>query len=368
MPSDSISTATRRKVARSILTNNLRVKKGEQVIIEAWTHTVPWAVALAHEARELGAQAMVPYEDEASYWELVKSGKTAVLGRAAKHEFGALANADVYIHMWGPGDRARLSALPQKQANALFEWNEEWYKVANKNGVRGARLDLGRPYPALARLYGVDQNEWIRQLVNASLVTPDALAKTAAPIVKALATGKRLRISDDHGTDLTLGLAHRPVRAQFGRNSPDEAKWPYSALVNVPAGLVRVALDEKVADGTIIGNRSCYSDDAVATGGVLRFRKGRLTSAKFETGQAMWDSGYKTGGTGRDQPGLLGIGLNPALHNTPQLEDVELGAIMVSTGGNAHLKGKNKAPFFGFTINAGATLEVDGKEIPIGKR
>jgi leucyl aminopeptidase (aminopeptidase T) len=366
MPSDSISPETRREMARSILTNNLHVKKGEQVVIEAWSHTLPWAVALAHEARRMGAQVLVPYEDESSYWELVDGGQTSVLGKAAKHEFGALAKSNVYIHMWGPHDRIRLSQLPPKKQGSLFEWNQEWYKVADKSGVRGARLDIGRPMASLSEVYGVDEEAWTQQLIRASMVSPASMAKTAAPIAKALAKGKRVHLTDDHGTDLTLGLAHRPVRTMIGSRIPEDSKWPFSSLVNVPSGLLRVALDENVADGRIVANRSNYADDAVATGGVLEFRKGRLTGAHFETGQKMWDDGYKTGGKGRDQPGFLGIGLNPELHNTPQLEDIELGAILVSVGGNANLKGKNKSPFFGFAITAGATLEVDGKKVPIG--
>ena len=354
-------------MARSVLTNNLHVKKGEQVVIEAWSHTLPWAVDFAHEARKLGAQVLIPFEDEASYWELVDDGRTSVIGKAAKHEFAALAKTNVYVHMWGPHDRLRLSQLPPKKASSLTEWNDEWYKIADKSGVRGARLDIGRPLPSLAKLYGVDEEAWTQQLVRASMVSPASMAKTAAPVAKALRRGKRLHITDDHGTDLTLGLAHRPVRVLIGRNTPEDAHWPFSSLVSVPSGLIRVALDEKVADGKIVANRTDYSDSGTATGGVIEFKNGRVTKARFETGQNMWDEGYKSGGKGRDQPGLLGIGLNPELHNTPQLEDIELGAILVSVGGNDQLKGKNKSPFFGFVVTAGATLEVDGKEIPIRK-
>jgi leucyl aminopeptidase (aminopeptidase T) len=366
MSPDGLDTETRRHVARSILTNNLRLKKGEQIVIEAWSHTLPWSIAFAHEARKLGAQAMIPFEDEASYWELVDSGQTAVLGKAAKHEFGALAKSNVYVHMWGPGDRVRLNQLPPKKQGALFDWNEEWYQVAQKSGVRGARLELGRPYPSLAAAYGVSEESWTQQLVRASLVAPDDLARTAAPIAKALAKGKRVRITDDHGTDLTLGLARRPVRVLIGRSTPEDKNWRYSSLFNVPGGLVRVALDENVADGRIVANRTNYTDDATATGGVIEFKDGRVTSAHFDTGQNLWDDAYRTGGKGADRPGLLSIGLNPELRNTPQLEDLERGAVLVSAGGNQQLKGKNTSSFFGWAITAGATLEVDGKRVPTG--
>lgn len=367
MSSESVSPATRAKVAQSVLRNNLAVKRGEQVVIEAWSHTLPWAVAFAREARLLGAQPLVPFEDEEAYWDAVESGKDSVLGKAPVHEWAALAKTDVYLHMWGPGDRVRLNQLSEARRNRLFEYNESWYAAAAKAGVRGARLELGRPYPTLAKAYHVDEDQWMSQVVEATLVTPTALARAAAPIARALAHGKRLRVRDDHGTDLTLGLLRRPVRVEAGRSTPAERKRPFGMLLNLPAGTVTVALDESVADGTIIGNRTCYYDDAIATGGAFHFRDGKLTGAEFDEGGSRFDREFQKGGTGRDRPGQFRIGLNPGLHNTPQVEDRELGAVMVSLGANRFYGGKNAASFFGWTINAGATVEVDGKVVPIGR-
>jgi leucyl aminopeptidase (aminopeptidase T) len=367
MSNDGVSPATRAKVARSVLRNNLHVKPGERVIVEAWTHTLPWAVALAREARRIGAQVLVPYEDETGYWDAVDGGEDQVLGRAAAHEWAALAKTDVYIHMWGPGDRMRLNALPANRLGRLFGFNPKWYSTARKFGVRGARLELGRPYPSLARTYGVDEERWMEQLVRGTLVDPDTLSRTAAPIVRALSQGKRLRIKDDQGTDLTLGLLGRTPRVDIGRTTPAELKRPFGQLFTLPAGGLRVALDEQVAEGTIVGNRTNYYDNAVATGGVFTFRSGKLTKAEFERGGERFDKEFKVGGKGRDRPGMLGIGLNPQLQNTPQVEDRELGAIMMAIGGNKFIGGNNPASFFGWVINAGASLEVDGKDVPIGR-
>jgi len=43
-----------------------------------------------------------------------------------------------------------------------------------------------------------------------------------------------------------------------------------------------------------------------------------------------------------------------------QVEDLEAGAILVSVGGNAQFGGKTQGPFFGFVVNAGAKVEIDG--------
>jgi leucyl aminopeptidase (aminopeptidase T) len=366
MTSDAVSPATRAKVAQSVLRKNLHVRPGERVIVEAWSHTLPWAVTFAAEARKLGAQPIVPYEDEEAFWSVVGAGKDAVLGKAAAHEFAALGKTDVYIHMWGPGDRVRLEHLPEARRNRIFAFNSEWYAAAQKAGVRGARLEIGRPYPTLAKAYRVDEGKWLHEVVNATLVDPASLARAGAPVQRALTRGKRLRIHDDAGTDLTLGLLGRPARGDYGRVDPAELKRPFGSLFTLPTGAITVALDEKVADGTLVGNRTDYFEDGTATGAVFHFRNGKLTEHEFEEGGERFEQGFKRGGKGRDQPGQLRIGLNPELHDTPQLEDRELGAVMVGLGSNRFLGGKNPSPFFGWAINAGATLEVDGKEIPIG--
>ncbi len=365
MSGPQISPATRSKVARSVLTKNLGLRPGETVIVEAWTHTLPWAVAFAREARRIGAYPIVPYEDEESYWDAVDEGEFNVLGVKARHEWAALARTNVYVHFWGPGDRARLDSLPDAQREKLFAFNKDWYATARKAGLRGARMELGRPFPTLARSYGVDLAKWTGQLVRATLVDPAQFERRAAPIVRALTRGRKVRIRDPNGTDLTLALARRRVNVAAGRPRVEDRARPFDFLTGLPSGAIRVSLDESVADGTFVGNRSCYYEAMRATGPVFRFRSGRLVKAEFERGQERFDRGYRTGGKGRDRPGFLSIGLNPELKDTPQVEDLERGAVMVSVGGNGFQGGKNRSSFFGWAINAGATVEVDGRPVPL---
>jgi aminopeptidase len=358
-------TDSRSKLAQSILRNNLQLKPGENVTIEAWPHTLPWAVALAREVRRMKAFPVIHYEDENAYWDTVESGGAKLLGQKPGHEWAALAKTDVYIHMWGPGDRVRMNSLPAKQSNQLFEWNDSWYATAKKAGLRGARLELGRPYPNLAQAYGVDLDGWTEELVEATMVDPGSLARTAAPIVQALKSGKRIHITHANGTDLTLGLAGRDPVANTGRLSAADLKRPFRMLTTLPSGSVRVALDESIADGVIVGNRTNYYDDRIATEPRFEFANGRLIKATFGSGGDKFEADFKQAGKGRDQPGQLGIGLNPKLHNTPQVEDLEAGTVMVSVGANGFLGGKNKANLFAWAVVAGADFEVDGKRLPL---
>lgn len=357
--------------ARAVLTQNLKVRPGENVIIEGWSHALPWAVALAREARRLKAHPIILYEDEDSYWDSVEAGEDEVLGAAPAHEWAALGKTDVYIHMWGAGDKVRMNQLPEERTNRLVQFNDSWYDVANKVGLRGSRLEIGRPFPSLAKAYVVDQEKWIDQLVEATLVSPKQLEASGAPIARALARGRTIRIHDDHGTDLKLGLANRKVQTDYGlhEKSPkgeSRSRGRFRVLTSLPAGTLRVSLDESAAEGTIKANRPSYNDFSASTGGIFRFRKGRLVYHHYDTSPEMFDGPYATGGKGRDRPGYLAIGLNPKLHGTPQLEDREAGAITIGVGNNTFLgDGKNKSPFSGIVVNVGATLEIDGKRVPL---
>ena len=353
------------QLARFVLTRNLRVQPGENVIVEGWSHSLPWSVALVREARRLGAHPLLIYEDEAAFWDSVDAKEDAVLGAAPTHEWAALGKTDVYIHLWNVGDRIRMGALPPARVNRIFGFNDKWYDVAHKAKLRGTRLDIGRPFPNLAEAYGVDLETWTQQIFEGAMVDPAELERRGEPIAKALERGREIRIHDDDGTDLTLRLSGgEPVR-DYGRVTAADRASRFRLLNFLPAGAVRIALDSRVAEGTFRANRASFSETGKATGGVFTFQGGRLSDHQFATGGAeLFDMPYRRGGTGRDRPGYLSIGLNPKLPNTPQLEDREAGAILVSVGGNAFLPGgKNKSNFGGIAINAGATVEVDGRPL-----
>jgi leucyl aminopeptidase (aminopeptidase T) len=351
--------------ARSVLTNNLRVKPKEKVLIEAWSHTLPWAVAFAREARRLKAFPITLYEDEDAYWDAVDHRQDAILGASPEHEWAALGKASVYVHFWGPVTRLRMAQLPEGRREQLLAFNDLWYRSAHKAGIRGVRLEIGRVDPELARAYGVDVDDWRSQVVGATSVDPDSLKRAAAPIAKALESGKRVHITDDAGTDLTLGLKRRSARVQWGRHSPEDLKSLFTRMISLPAGSVRVALDETVADGTLVASRSCYYDDSRATGARFEFKRGKLVDHSFQRGGETFERAFKAAGKGKDMPGTLGFGLNPKLHDTPQLEDIEAGTVLVATGGNRFIGGTNSANFFGFAIATNAEVEIDGKRLAV---
>jgi len=107
-----------RAAARSLVKNYLRVKPGENVMVEAWTHTLPMSSAMVDEVRRVGGSAFLAYEDDDAWWRAVDRKQAEPLGRLSDPEWAAVEAADVYVQFWGPADSARLESLAQKSLDA----------------------------------------------------------------------------------------------------------------------------------------------------------------------------------------------------------------------------------------------------------
>src|ERR1700691_6521188 len=120
------STESATQYARNILVNTLRLRPGENVVIETWSETLPWAKPFVNEARRMGANPMLLYEDEESFWEALRSGESRHTGRVGGHEWAALAKASAYVFFHGPSEWPRADDLPPEQKGGGAADNPEW--------------------------------------------------------------------------------------------------------------------------------------------------------------------------------------------------------------------------------------------------
>ncbi|HEY6238655.1 MAG TPA: hypothetical protein VIZ68_05670, partial [Thermoplasmata archaeon] len=118
-----------RAAARNLVKNYLRVKPGENVIVESWTHTLSMSSAMVDEVRRVGGSAFLAYENDDAWWRAVERKQAKLLGRLSDPEWAALKAADVYVQFWGPADSARLDQLPEKRLDDWATgWFDRWYK------------------------------------------------------------------------------------------------------------------------------------------------------------------------------------------------------------------------------------------------
>jgi leucyl aminopeptidase (aminopeptidase T) len=353
-----------RDAARTIVTKYLKVRAGENAIVESWDHTMPMASAMVDELRRVGGKVLQVYSDEDAWWRAIERKQTKLLGTSSAPEWAALKAADVYVNFWGPADGDRVEKLPDDPGNEAFSWNWPWYDVARKAGLRGVRMTTGFVSEGRAKRWGLDRARWEDGVLRASLVDPEELAKAGARLSKALSRGKKVRIAHPNGTDLEVALAAVAPRLTDGRPRAWRKGDPDSGMLQqVPAGTLDVALDSKTAEGSFHANRRTNIWWNVHSGGILEFAGGKLTSSSFEEGGEEFARQYKVGTAGKERTSVLKLGLNPSVHDVPNLETVEAGSVSLQIGGNRFLRGSNTSSFFTWLSLAGSEISVDGTPV-----
>jgi leucyl aminopeptidase (aminopeptidase T) len=351
------------ELARTVLARNLKVRKGESVVIESWTHGLSYVPAFVEQSRRLGADPMVIYEDERAWWSAVSGGRAKDVGRMSRSERAALEAADVYVYFWGPEDRPRADALPDRVATPAFAFNEPWYRIGRKRGLRGCRMSVAFATDPAAKAVGLDGTRWRRQIAAAGLADAKHMQATGEKVAARLRAGSELRIHHKNGTDLMLGLSGREARVETGLVDKAALARPYGFLANSPAGTVLVALDEKVAEGVVTSNQPYIQPGFRAGTGRWEFSGGRLVSFSYDDDGKVAEQRYRGAGDGKDRPAMFGVGLNPKGRSVPQYEEIEFGMALLGIGGNAFLGGKTDLGFQLFSLVRGADVDVDGVAI-----
>jgi leucyl aminopeptidase (aminopeptidase T) len=350
-------------LGRAILRKRLELQPKERVTIEAYPSSLPWAAGFVREARRAGAYPMVHYEDEAAYWDAAEHGKAHLVGTLAAHERATLDETDVYVYFWGPEDVGRVERLPSKAQDSLVAFNPNWYKVAKKAGLRGARMGIARATGANAERFGLDLSNWRSEMLAASVRDPSSLLPTVGRLDRKLGGRGEVRLTHPNGTDLTLALVERSARKDTGVLPPRREWGDFGMLVNTPPGSVYVAVDESTAEGTIVANRSTTQGVMRVTGGRWTFHDGRLASKEFAEGGPAFERLYRAATGAKDRPSFLEVGTNPDLHGSPFLEENELGAVTVGIGGNVNFGGKSRSSLFTFLTVGGANLSIGGQDV-----
>jgi len=356
------------RLARRVLTSRLRLKPNENVTIEAYPSALPWAGGFVREARRLGARPIVHYEDESAYWAAVEEGREKLIGHPGSHEWATLSETDVYIYFWGPEDQGRFNALPESQIGKLIDFNSQWYRSAAKAGVRGARMAIARVTESNARHWGVPLRQWRKEVFDATMLDPKNYVASAHKLRAAFEHGKEVHLRHPNGTDLSLALAGRAAKFALGWATPEAQRTQGGFMASVPDGSVWVAVNESTAEGTVVANRMTSRFGFPVRGGRWRFRDGHLVGQRYSEGASCVREPYREGGSGRDRPAMLEVGLDPSIRVSPGLEENERGAVSIGVGGNVAFGGKTRSSFMAHLTIGGAELSIDGRTVVRGGR
>ena len=347
------------RVAANVLRNVLKLRAGETLTIETWTHNLTDANAFVAEARRIGAHPLVVHEDEPTYWKTVRIVKPEVLGAFPKHEEALLKASDAYVFLYGPASESARQRIGPKVLRRLEAYNREWYRVAKKANVRYARLELGRVSEDRARYFGVSAPAWRRELLRASAVSPSSMSRTATRLSRPLLSGRELLIQHTNGTNLRLGLKGRAPVIDDGERCARAGD-----LINMlPAGAMFVAVDEGLGEGNFVSNVRIHGPSGSPKGGRWTLSSGKLAKFTYQEGERRFSQALEKAGIEGTRPGLIGFGLNPKIDQAPRCEDERLGNVLFSVGGNATEGGANRSPWMSYLLLRDPTVSIDGKAI-----
>jgi leucyl aminopeptidase (aminopeptidase T) len=365
MTDRTIPPAKLSQMAKTVLGTTLGLKRGQTVLIEAWTNSLPYAEIFQAEARKMGLKPLVLYDSEEAYWQGVAGGQAKSIGEPPRAEWDALKAADGYIYFWGPADRGRFDALPEKVQGQLTAYNGRWYELTAKAGLPAVRMTLALATPSEASSLGTDLGAWQAELVAGGAAEPKKMKALGQRLAAKMKRGGTLRITHPNGTDLTLRIPKgRRVTVDDGIIDAADLKQKNN-VGNVPAGLVVATVDEGFGEGTIVASRTARFARGRKTVEGLRwtFAGGRLVSRATDGSGKEYEQFFTKGPAGKDRPSLFTIGLNPALSEAPSYEDQALGIVSVYVGGNVFYGGKSKSAFQAYLMLQGADVELNGKPI-----
>ena len=116
------------------------------------------------------------------------------------------------------------------------------------------------------------------------------------------------------------------------------------------------------ASGTLVMDRTWYQNTPI-TKLRVEVKDGKVGKLSAASGASRLQSDYEKAGKGKDQVGVLDVGINPAIHPPAgsQLRPwSQAGEVTIAIGNNQWAGGDNTGEF-GYPIQLmGATLTVDG--------
>jgi leucyl aminopeptidase (aminopeptidase T) len=360
-PAPVLDAATSKRVAESVVSQTARVRPGELVVLSGGERDLRFLEDLAVAVRKAGARSIIDYQSNRLARRLYDEVPAALDTLAP--QLKTLPITDVFIgtdyldpSTFDGVDPTRLAA--RQKADAPFrEALKSW---------KGRSVGLGNglyPTPGNARQAGMTLGQ-LTALYRAGLgVDYAALERTAEAIRAELEHGSEVHLTAANGTDLTAKIAgQKPYTSDGVISDADRGGNLAQRVAYLPAGEVYIVTAPGSARGTLVMDRTWYRNQPITK---LRVdvEAGKVRNLSADAGAAGLQSDYEKAGAGKDQVGVLDIGINPAIHPPAGSHTQpwsQAGMVTIAIGNNQWAGGDN-AGEFSFPIQlTGATLVIDG--------
>jgi leucyl aminopeptidase (aminopeptidase T) len=298
-----------KRVVKKVISQSLRLKKGESVTVETWNNGLTLARQFVIEARRIGASPIMIFEDEDAYVDGVKNAPKDMVGKMGKHEYQLLASTDAYFFIPNPviGDYTKRLSLEEVDQSTAY--NDSWYEAAEKEKLRGVRMSYGFAGEEVAGILGKSRNDIIIHQLRAALVDFEKIKTTGKMLEVQLSkngagtltsNGAELEFEFQDGVELEDGIVDEEDIAT-GQN-----------VAYMPPGM----LTKKFKTDSVRGKVKVSPTQTrlgIIKDAVLEFENGRLAGWSSGSSGKWLDSLINSQSENERKVGHLTIGLNPLM-------------------------------------------------------
>jgi leucyl aminopeptidase (aminopeptidase T) len=353
----------REDLARRLVTESARVREGELVQLAGCPEDIPLLEDLAVAVRRQGAHPLITLGSDRLSRRLFEDVPARFDSQPAAFDLKLAGLIDARIQTEFADDDA-LAGIPAERVEAVARGNREVYALLRKRKVRLVWLGNGL-YPTAARARQAKLSQAVlRQLFQAGLAADRAsMHATGERLQKILAGAKIARLTSLQGTDLSFGVAGRPVTVSDGIadvKSGDAPPWTW-----LPAGEVYCVPVAGTAEGRIVLDRYLFEGKTVE-GLSLTIKAGKLTDLQAKSGGEALQAAYKAAEPGKELLSSVDIGINPNVQLPAGCllqTNVPSGMVTVGLGNNTWAGGDVKIPFALPLYIGDGTLTVDGQVV-----
>ncbi len=323
-----------KQVASRILSESLRVRKGETVTVETWNSGVDLARQLLVEARRIGSIPLMLFEDEEAYLKGVQLAPKDLRGSMGRHEYSLLSETDAYVFIPGPPAGGFTKKLSSEDYTESIRYNRSWYETAEKAKLRGVRLTFGYVGSYLSRMIGKSVKDIVNFQLKASLVDFEKLKHKGTELLRYLSDGAEARLTSDK-TKLTFQLKGE-VEVQDGVTDKADV-LAGNSMSYVPPGFVTKEIDASSVSGGVTISPS-VTRLGMINDAVIKLERGRIkkstSRSSARTLEAVQDIVRRTG----SKVSYFTIGLNPLMRYGYAQDRFVEGALCLNLGFNAIIR------------------------------
>lgn len=335
-------------LAAQIVDACLHVKKGENVWVHSWDHTLDIASEVAFACQQRGAYANITAETGQHWLRSLRELPKTFLEVLPGHQAAAFKKTDVFVFMLGPRSPVDWSKIPSEKQELADVWYmgsgkyaESWRSLARQHEVRMLGVEYCLATEERAEMLGLELKQWRSVMLDGCLANQKEISERARMLSEIMRTGKEVIVETQHGTNLRFRLVERKPSTGDSIVSDEDAA---AGIVKfIPSGFVETAPDEESAEGVVV-----YDCPVLVRGGkrieglTLKFSSGKIVSYSALSGLEAFKK-YLESGTGDiDRIGFFGLGLNPGLKHGFTQDDKVLGGVTIGIGGNEDKGGRNR--------------------------